>query len=95
MSKKTEHEHYVEQYAKYRLDINDPANGYGGSNVFKQYAWTDQDEKACIAYDENGKLKFHADKDIEIIAGALLKANLDVRPEFQGEVKQVIDCPET
>ena len=26
---------------------------------------------------------------------ALLKANLDVRPEFQGEVKQVIDCPET
>ena len=28
-------------------------------------------------------------------SGALLKANLDVRPEFQGEVKQVIDCPET
>jgi hypothetical protein len=28
-------------------------------------------------------------------SGAILKANLDVRPEFQGEVKQVIDCPET
>ena len=28
-------------------------------------------------------------------SGALLKANLDIRPEFQGEVKQVIDCPET
>ena len=28
-------------------------------------------------------------------SGALLKANLDERPEFQGEVKQVIDCPET
>ena len=56
MSKKTEHEHYVEQYAKYRLDVNDPANGYGGSNVFKQYAWTDQDEKAAISYDENIEL---------------------------------------
>ena len=28
-------------------------------------------------------------------SGAILKANLDVRPEFQGEVKQVIDCVET
>ena len=28
-------------------------------------------------------------------SGAVLKANLDARPEFQGEIKQVIDCPET
>ena len=28
-------------------------------------------------------------------SGAVLKANLDVRPEFQGEVKQVIDCINT
>ena len=28
-------------------------------------------------------------------SGALLKANLDERPEFQGEVKLVIACPET
>ena len=28
-------------------------------------------------------------------SGAILKANLDVRPEFQGEVKQVIDCINT
>ena len=26
-------------------------------------------------------------------SGALLKANLDVRPEFQGEVKQVMAAP--
>ncbi len=28
-------------------------------------------------------------------SGAILKANLDIRPEFQGEVKQVIDCVNT
>ena len=28
-------------------------------------------------------------------SGAVLKANLDFRPEFQGEVKQVIDCINT
>ena len=99
MSKKTEHEHYVEQYVKYRFDVNDPANGYGGSNVFKQYASTDQDEKACIAYDENGKLKFHADKDIEIIAGALkpsggvdiiihsCKGNIEIHADENGELR--------
>ena len=27
--------------------------------------------------------------------GAILKANLDLRPEFQGEVEQVIDCIKT
>ena len=99
MSKKTEHEHYIESYPKYRVDINNPANGYGGSNVFKQYAWTDQDEKACIAYDENGKLKFHADKDIEIIAGALkpaggvdilihsCKGNIEIHADENGELR--------
>ncbi len=99
MSKKTEHEHYVEQYCKYRLDVNDPQNGYGGSNVFKHYAWTDQDEKACIAYDENGKLKIHADKDIEIIAGALkpaggvdilihsCKGNVEIHADENGEIR--------
>ena len=99
MSNKTEHEHYVEQYPKYRLDINDPANGYGGSSVFKQYAWTDQDEKACIAYDENGKLRFHADKDIEIIAGGLkpaggvdilihsCKGNIEIHADENGEIR--------
>ena len=28
-------------------------------------------------------------------SGAILKANLDIRPEPQGEIIQVIDCPET
>ena len=71
MSKKTDHERYLEAYPKYRVDVNNPANdGYGGSSVVTHYAWTDQDEKASITYGEDGKLKFHADKDIEICAGA-------------------------
>ena len=56
MSKKTEHEHYIESYPKYRVDINNPANGYGGSDVVTHYAWTDDDAKAAISYDVNGKL---------------------------------------
>ena len=42
--------------------------------MVNHYAWTDQDEKACITYGEDGKLKLHADKDIEICAGALKPA---------------------
>ena len=75
MSNKTDHERYCEAYPKYRVDINNPtSDGYGGSSVLTHYAWTDQDEKACIAYGEDGKLKIHADKDIEICAGALKPA---------------------
>ena len=71
MSTKTDQERYLESYPKYRVDINNPTNdGYGGSSVVNHYAWTDQDEKACITYGEDGKLKIHADKDIEICAGA-------------------------
>ena len=71
MSNKTDHERYCEAYPKYRVDINNPtSDGYGGSSVVTHYAWTDQDEKACVAYGEDGKLKVHADKDIEICAGA-------------------------
>ena len=75
MTTKTDQERYLESYPKYRVDINNPTNdGYGGSSVVNHYAWTDQDEKACIAYGEDGKLKLHADKDIEICAGALKPA---------------------
>ena len=75
MSTKTDQERYLEAYPKYRVDINNPTNdGYGGSSVVNHYAWTDQDEKACLTYGEDGKLKLHADKDIEICAGALKPA---------------------
>ena len=75
MSKKTDHERYLEAYPKYRVDINNPENdGYGGSSVVTHYAWTDQDEKASVSYGEDGKLRVHADKDIEICAGALKPA---------------------
>jgi len=71
MTKKTDHERYLESYPHYQVDINNPTmDGYGGSNVISHYAWTDQDEKASVSYAEDGKLKIHADKDIEICAGA-------------------------
>ena len=71
MTQKTDHERYLESYPHYQVDINNPTmDGYGGSNVVSHYAWTDQDEKASVSYAEDGKLKIHADKDIEICAGA-------------------------
>ena len=71
MTQKTDHERYLESYPHYQVDINNPTmDGYGGSNVVSHYAWTDQDEKASVSYAEDGKLKIHADKDIEISAGA-------------------------
>ena len=99
MSKKTEHEHYTEAYPKYRVDINNPANGLGGSDVVTHYAWTDDDAKASISYDENGKLKMFADKDIEIVAGALkpaggvdilihsCKGNIEINADENGEIR--------
>jgi len=75
MTQKTDHERYFDKYPHYQVDINNPTiDGYGGSSVLSHYAWTDQDEKACISYGEDGKLKVHADKDIEICAGALKPA---------------------
>ena len=71
MTQKTDHERYLESYPHYQVDVNNPTmDGYGGSNVVSHYAWTDQDEKASVSYTEDGKLKVHADKDIEICAGA-------------------------
>ena len=71
MTQKTDHERYLESYPHYQVDVNNPTmDGYGGSNVVSHYAWTDQDEKASVSYAEDGKLKIHADKDIEICAGA-------------------------
>ena len=75
MTQKTDHERYLESYPHYQVDVNNPTmDGYGGSNVVSHYAWTDQDEKASVSYAEDGKLKIHADKDIEICAGALKPA---------------------
>ena len=75
MTQKTDHERYLESYPHYQVDINNPTiDGYGGSNVVSHYAWTDQDEKASVSYGEDGKLRVHADKDIEICAGALKPA---------------------
>ena len=98
MSKKTEHEHYIEAYPKYRVDINNPDNGLGGADVVTHYAWTDQDEKASISYDENGKLKMYAEKDIEIVAGSKKpaggvdifihsrKGNIEIHANENGEI---------
>ena len=57
MSKKTEHEHYTEAYPKYRVDINNPKNSLGGSDVVTHYAWTEEDDKFILSYSEDGKVK--------------------------------------
>ena len=75
MSKKTEHEHYTEAYPKYRVDINNPKNSLGGSDVVTHYAWTEEDDKFILSYSEDGKVKIHADKDLEIVTGASKQGN--------------------
>lgn len=61
---------FVESYGpSFRIDISNPQMGYGGTNVYDIYGVTDQDEKSNISLDNNGKLKIHSDRTIEMVAG--------------------------
>ncbi len=96
---KTEHEHFIESYPRYKVDINNPQNSDGGPDVVTHYAWTDDDSKASIGYDENGKLKILAEKDLEIVAGAKKpkggvdilihseKGNVEIHADENGEIR--------
>ena len=70
MAEQNWYRRFVESYGpNFRIDINNPQMGYSGAHVYDIYGVTDQDEKANISLDHNGKLKFHSDRTIEIVAG--------------------------
>lgn len=61
---------FVESYGpNFRIDINNPQMGYGGTNVYDIYGVTDQAEKSSISLDNTGKLKIYSDRSLEIVAG--------------------------
>ena len=70
MAEQNWYRRFVESYGpNFRIDINNPQMGYSGAHVYDIYGVTDQDEKANISLDHTGKLKFHSDRTIEIVAG--------------------------
>jgi hypothetical protein len=70
MAEQNWYRRFVESYGpNFRIDINNPQMGYSGAHVYDIYGVTDQDEKANISLDHNGKLKFNSDRTIEIVAG--------------------------
>lgn len=70
MAEQNWYRRFVESYGpNFRIDINNPQLGYSGAHVYDIYGVTDQDEKANISLDHNGKLKFNSDRTIEIVAG--------------------------
>ena len=70
MAEQNWYRRFVESYGpNFRIDINNPQLGYSGAHVYDIYGVTDQDEKANISLDHNGKLKFNSDRTIEMVAG--------------------------
>lgn len=70
MAEQNWYRRFVESYGpNFRIDINNPQMGYSGPSVYDIYGVTDQEEKSNISLDHNGKLKFHSDRTMELVAG--------------------------
>jgi uncharacterized protein (DUF2345 family) len=64
------YQRFVESYGpNFRIDINNPQMGYGGTNVYDIYGVTDKAEKSSISLDNTGKLKIYSDRSLELVAG--------------------------
>ena len=63
---------------KFRIDVNNPQMGEKGTNVFLQYAVTDDNSRQFTALDESGKFMCHNEKDIEIISGRKTKSDVGI-----------------
>ena len=63
---------------KFRIDVNNPQMGEKGTNVFLQYAVTDDNSRQFTALDESGKFMCHNEKDIEIISGRKTKNDVGI-----------------
>jgi len=65
------YERFVETYGpNYRMEINNPKMGLGGSDVYRLYGITHKEGcKGSIGLDEAGMLKLNSDRAIEMVAG--------------------------
>jgi len=63
---------------KFRIDVNNPQMGERGTNVFLQYAVTDDNSRQFASLDESGTFRVHNEKDIEIISGQKLKGDVGI-----------------
>ena len=52
---------------KFRIDTNNPQMGERGTNVFLQYAVTDDNSRQFSALDESGSFRVHNEKDIDCL----------------------------
>ena len=64
---------------KFRIDTNNPQMGERGTNVFLQYAVTDDNSRQFSALDESGSFRVHNEKDIEIVSGRKLKGDVGIQ----------------
>ena len=71
LEKQNWYERFVESYGpNFRIDINNPTMGYGGSDVYRMYGITHKEGfKGSIGLDEAGMLKINSDRSIEMVAG--------------------------
>ena len=63
---------------KFRIDVNNPQMGERGTNVFLQYAVTDDNSRQFASLDESGTFRVHNEKDIEIISGEKLRGDVGI-----------------
>ena len=64
---------------KFRIDTNNPQMGERGTNVFLQYAVTDDNCRQFSSLDESGAFRVHNEKDIEIVSGRKLKGDVGIQ----------------
>lgn len=71
LQKQNWYERFVESYGpNFRIEINNPTMGLGGSDVYKMYGITHNESlKSSIGFDEAGMLKINSDRSIEMVAG--------------------------
>lgn len=60
---------YCEAFPSFRIDVSNPQQGEGGSEVWTMYGYTASLEKSLISFDQNAKLKIHSEGTIEIAGG--------------------------
>ena len=78
---------------KFRIDVNNPQMGERGTNVFLQYAFTDDNSRQFTALDESGRFMCHNEKDIEIISGPKFKGDVGIQiATLKGSIE--ITCQE-
>ena len=60
----------LKTFGPLRVEGGNPQQGEGGPEVSTLYGYTVSNEKFCLSFGQNGKLKQHSEGTIEIVAGS-------------------------